>query len=154
MKNIINNHVHSVKEFIRDNGIKDIVSVKHLGDFIFEAITLDSRIEIITAPIGEEQKYLKILSMKIHSRHGEALTCEEQELLIYVAKYNSDRVGRFLTTDLCKSQYTADDIESFKSIITANSNSTAVKTYWDLDTAAREYFIEILNKVFCATLLR
>ena len=151
---VINNHTHAIKEFLIENGIKSIVSVKHLGDFIFEAITLDSRIEIITDPVDEDQKQIKILSMKVHSRCGEALTCEEQELLVYVAKYNSGRVGRFLNTDLCKSQYSLKDIESFKSLLASESNSAAVKAYWDLDTAAREYFIEILNKVFCATLLR
>lgn len=136
MKNIVDNHVHAIKEFIRDNGIKDIISVKHLGDFIFEAITSDSRIEIITEPVDKEEKQVKILSMKIHSRHGEALTCEEQELLIYVAKYNSDRVCRFFTTDLCNSRYSVDDIESFKLLLASESNSAAVKAYWDLDTAA------------------
>lgn len=151
---IIINHTHAIKEFLIENGIKGIISVKHLGNFIFEAITLDSRIEIITEPVDEEEKQIKILSIKIHSRHGEALTCEEQELLVYVAKYNSDRIRRFFTTDLCKSRYSVDDIESFELLLASESNSAAVKAYWNLDTAAREYFIEILDIVFCATYLR
>lgn len=151
---ILTNHTHAIKEFLRDKGIKNIISVKHCQDFIFEALTSDSKIEIITDPIGEDQKQIEILSMRIYPRDN-ALSVEEQEILVYVAKYNSERIYRFLNTKLCKEQYSAKDIESFKSIIdSTHSNASAVKAYWDLDTAAREYFIEVLNKVFCATFLR
>lgn len=153
MNCIVNNHIHSVKEFLRDSGIANIISVKHSHDFIFEALTPTSHIEIITDPVDEEQKKIKILSIQVTHRDN-ALSVEEQELLVYVAKYNSDRIYRFFNTSLCKEQYCADDIKSFKSLLASESNSAAVKAYWDLDTAAREYFIEILNKVFCATLLR
>jgi hypothetical protein len=153
MKNIITNHTHAVKEFLREYGIKNIISVKHNHDFVFEALTSDSRIKIITDPVDEDQKQIEILSIRIYPRK-KALSVEEQELLVYVAKYNSPMINRFLDTGLCKSQYSTKDIESFGSIVNADSNSIAIKTYWDLDTAAREYFIEILNKVFCANLLR
>lgn len=153
MKNIINNHTHAVKDFLREYGIKNIISVKHCHDFIFEALTSDSKIKIITNPVDDEQKQIEILSVQI-SHRDKALSVEEQELLVYIAKYNSSMINRFLGTDLCKSQYSNEDIKSFDSIINAESSSLAIKSYWNLDTAARDYFIEILNKVFCANLLR
>lgn len=153
MKDIIDNNTDAIKNFLNEYGIENVIVVKHINNFVFEATTPSSSIKIITEPFDEEQKYIKVLSVTINLEKS-TITAEEQELLIYVARYKHENMSKFFDTKLCQKQYSSTDIEDFKSIIDSSiSNDLAIKKYWDLDTLARDYFMDIIHKVFCTTLL-
>ena len=65
MKDVIDNNTDAIKSFLTEYGLKGIVTVKHIGNFVFEAITHSNSIKIITEPFDEEEKYIKILSITI-----------------------------------------------------------------------------------------
>lgn len=154
MKKIINNTTKSLKKFLHEYGIENIITVKHINNFVFEATTPSNFIKVITEPYDDEQKHIKILSVNINLEKS-TITAEEQELLIYVARYKHENMSKFFDTKLCQKQYSSTDIEDFKSIIDSSiSNDLAIRKYWDLDTLARDYFMDIIHKVFNRTLLR
>lgn len=154
MKNVIDNNTDSIKKFLNNHKIEDIILVKHIGNFIFEAITPSGFIKIFTEPFDDEQNYIKVLSFNIVLEKS-PLTVEEQELLVYLAKYKPEKMYNFFNTKLCKKQYCSKDIADFRSIVDSNNSiNSSIQMYWNLDTAARDYFIEIIHKVFCTTLLK
>lgn len=59
---IIENTSGSIKKYL-EKSIKEVYSIKHIGNFIFEATTTSGTIKIITEPINEEQ--IKILNTQV-----------------------------------------------------------------------------------------
>lgn len=148
IQKVINNDTDSLKNFLHEYGIENVIAVKHINNFVFEAITPSSFVKIITEPFDDEQKHIKILSINTILVKF-PIPSEEQELLVYLAKYKHENMLNFFNTNLCKKQYPPKDIEDFKSIIDLSiSNDSAIQKYWNLDTAARDYFMEIIQKVF------
>jgi len=83
--------------------------------------------------------------------NGKPYTVEEQELIIYVARYHTNRTTALdkIQSLITDAKYSLDDIDDFKTILSDDlTHQDAVEFYWDLDTLAREQFIEILFSAY------
>jgi hypothetical protein len=58
---IIKNDSVSIKKYL-EKSYKEVLSIKHIGNFVFEAVTSVGSIKIITEPVNENE--IKILLVK------------------------------------------------------------------------------------------
>jgi hypothetical protein len=60
MNDVINNNSDSIKEWLL-LFYKEVKEVKHLGNFVFEAVTNLGTIKILATPMNEDQTKIKVV---------------------------------------------------------------------------------------------
>lgn len=62
MNDVINNNSSSIKEWLL-LFYKEVKEVKHIGNYVFEAVTNLGTIKIQAVPMNEEQTKIKVVRM-------------------------------------------------------------------------------------------